>query len=250
MKYLGLEPKKLRIGVFDFTSCEGCELQLANKEETLTDFIGVLDIVSFREISSVSGDDYDIALVEGAITRKDEVERLKRIRENAEALVALGSCACFGGVAMQKNNMSTEELNRIVYGNQFCDSMPARPVTEVVSVDMEIPGCPVSKDEVESVVRHLVWGVPFQFPVYPVCVECRQAFTSCRMDRGELCLGSIARAGCSAPCPSGGLACWGCRGPAADPNYNEFLGMARKRGFSNQEIAERLDFFGGFKEAK
>ena len=39
MKYLGIEPSKPKVAVFDFTGCEGCELQLANKEETLVDFL-------------------------------------------------------------------------------------------------------------------------------------------------------------------------------------------------------------------
>ncbi len=43
-------------------------------------FLALLDIRNFREISSERLDDYDIALVEGSITRQDEVERLKAIR--------------------------------------------------------------------------------------------------------------------------------------------------------------------------
>jgi coenzyme F420-reducing hydrogenase gamma subunit len=39
MKYLGIEPRKPKIAVFDFTGCEGCELQLANKEEMVADFL-------------------------------------------------------------------------------------------------------------------------------------------------------------------------------------------------------------------
>ena len=35
MKYLGIDPQKPKIAIFDFTSCEGCQLQLVNKEETL-----------------------------------------------------------------------------------------------------------------------------------------------------------------------------------------------------------------------
>ena len=74
MRYLGMEPGRPRVAVFDFTSCEGCELQLANKEETLAEFLGAIEIVAFREISTSTGKDYDIALIEGSITRADEVE--------------------------------------------------------------------------------------------------------------------------------------------------------------------------------
>jgi coenzyme F420-reducing hydrogenase gamma subunit len=246
MRYLGIAPVKPRLAVFDFTGCEGCELQLVNKEETLGPFLSNLEIVRFREASSARGDDYQVALVEGAITRADEVERLREVRARARTLVAFGSCACFGGVARLKNAYDAEETNREVYGDKPKETLPARPVGDFVAVDLSIPGCPVSKDEVERVVRHLSLGVPFEFTVYPVCVDCKQHYVSCVMERGQLCLGGITRAGCEAPCPRGGLGCWGCRGPAPDANLPGFLALARERGFSEAELEERLGFFGGF----
>jgi len=245
MKYLGIEPGRPRIAVFDFTSCEGCELQLANKEETLAEFLSAIRIVNFREVSSAVEGDYDVALIEGAITRADEVERLRAIRTRAKVLVALGTCACYGGIAKLKNRYDLAEANREVYGSDPKETLPTRPIREVVTVDLEIPGCPVSKAEVERIVQHVIWGIPFKFPAYPVCLECKQRYTVCSFEHGQLCLGSITRGGCEAPCPAGGLGCWGCRGPAADPNYEEFLSIARERGFSDREISERINFFGG-----
>jgi sulfhydrogenase subunit delta len=119
-------------------------------------------------------------------------------------------------------------------------------VHEVVPVDLSIPGCPVNKAEVERIVQHLVWAVPYSFPVYPVCVECKQRYTVCMFDRGQLCLGPISRAGCDAPCPAGGLGCYGCRGPADDPNYGEFFRLAQAKGFGEGEIRSQMAFFGAF----
>ena len=246
MRYLGIAPVTPKVAVFDFTSCEGCELQLVNKEETLGPFLKCVDIVRFREASSATGDDYDVAIVEGAITREDEVERLQKVRAQAKVLLAFGTCACFGGVARLKNAYDLAEANREVYGDKPKSTQPARPIYDFVQVDLAIPGCPVSKDEVERVVRHVALGVPFEFAVYPVCMDCKQRFVSCVMESNQLCLGSITRAGCEAPCPVGGLGCWGCRGPAPDANLKEFLALARERGFDEREIDERLSFFGGF----
>ena len=250
MRYLGIEPVKPKIAVFDFTSCEGCELQLVNKEETLGSFLKSIEIVRFREASSAAGDGFDVALVEGAITRADEVERLKQVRQQAKVLVAFGSCACFGGVARLKNAYDLEEANREVYGDKPQETERARAIHEVVPVDMAIPGCPVSTDEVERVVRHVALGLPFEFTVYPVCVDCKQRFVGCLMERGQLCLGPITRAGCEAPCPAGGLGCWGCRGPAVEAGVQEFLVLAKDRGFSDREVDERLSFFGGFEDIR
>ena len=248
MKYLGIDPEKIKIGSFDFTCCEGCQLQLANKEDTLVDFLNLLEVVNFREISSYRGEDYDIALIEGAISRQDEVERLKRIREQAKVLVALGTCACFGGVNQIKNKFEIEDVVREVYGDDPVETLPVRKISDVVKVDLEIPGCPVSKEEVEKVVVDLVTGAEIKFPKYPVCVECRRNINTCVFDLGLLCLGPITRAGCGAVCTTGKTGCIGCRGPAEEANYEEFRQVLKEHGFTPREARERIDFYGGLPE--
>ena len=76
MNYLGIEPARPRVAVFGFTGCEGCQLQLANRESNLPDFLALLEIRNFREISSERLDDYDIALVEEQ--PGNQVERVLR----------------------------------------------------------------------------------------------------------------------------------------------------------------------------
>jgi len=249
LKYLGIELKKPRIGVFDFTCCEGCELQLANKEDTLVEFLSLMEVVNFREVSSDRSDEYDIALIEGSISRDDEVERLKKIRENASLLVALGTCACFGGVNHHKNRFPKEELIQEVYGDHPKETDRVRRVEEVVPVDLSIPGCPVNKDEVERIVVSIVTGREIKLPKYPVCVECKQKINTCLFELGQICLGPITRAGCGAVCPTGKLGCLGCRGPAEDANLESFREIARDRGFSAREVQEKLNFYNAFVEA-
>ena len=71
-----------------------------------------MEVVNFREAMKEKADDYEIAFVEGSITRSDEVERLKDIRSKAKILVALGSCACFGGVNQLKNRFSLDWVKK------------------------------------------------------------------------------------------------------------------------------------------
>ena len=246
MKHLRIQQRRPKIAVFDFTGCEGCGLQLANKEETLGAFLDAIEVVNFREVSSYKGEDYEVALIDGAISRPDEIERIKVIRKQAKTLVALGSCASFGGVSKLKNAYDLDEANREVYGDCPKETMPVMAIDEVVRVDLKILGCPPTKDEIERAVQHLVWDLPLPSYVYPVCLQCKQRYTVCRFDMGELCLGPITLAGCNAPCPAGGLGCWGCRGRAKDPNFEEFFTLAEEKGFSEEEVNERLAFFGGF----
>ena len=246
MKYLGIKPQKARIGVFDFTGCEGCQLQLANKEGTLLDFLSLVEVVNFREVSSDKGQDYDVALIDGSITRQDEVERIQEIRARAKVLVAIGACACFGGVNQQKNRFALDDVVAEVYGDHAKDTLPVRAVGDVVKVDLAIPGCPVSKDEVERIVVNLVLGSKIVMPKYPVCVECKQRGNTCVVDLGQICLGSISRAGCGAPCPAAKVGCLGCRGPAEEANIDALKEALMERGHSESEILESLRFFGGF----
>jgi sulfhydrogenase subunit delta len=246
MNHLGFNLDKVKVGSFDFTCCEGCQLQLANKESTLPDFLALLDIRNFREISSERHDDYDIALVEGSITRSDEIERLKAIRAQAKVLIAFGTCACFGGVNSLKNRIPQDEAIREVYDGKKIETMPSTRIGDIVEVDLSIPGCPVSKDEVERIMVGVVTRSAVSLPKYPVCVECKQKLNTCLFDLGEICLGPITRAGCDAVCPTGKTACLGCRGPAEDINFPSFEELVRDRKLSVSDMKEKLGFYNGF----
>ena len=77
-------------------------------------------------------------------------------------------------------------------------------------------------------------------------MECKQRLNACVLDMGVLCLGAVTRAGCNAVCPSNRAGCWGCRGPAAEANYESLVEILRERGFSEREIRERAGFFSAF----
>ncbi|NTV26787.1 MAG: NADH:ubiquinone oxidoreductase [Chlorobiaceae bacterium] len=248
MMHLGFSIAKVKVGSFDFTCCEGCQLQLANKESTLPEFLALVDIRNFREISSEKHDDYDIALVEGSITRSDEIERLKSIRERAKVLVAFGACACFGGVNSLKNRLPQEEIVQEVYDGKKIETMPSTRIGDIVTVDYHIPGCPVSKAEVERILVGMVTRSPVSLPKYPVCVECKQRLNTCLFDLGEVCLGPVTRAGCDAVCPTGKTACLGCRGPAEDINFPSFKQLVKDKQLSEEEMREKLEFYNGFRE--
>ena len=244
--FLGVRVIKPRVAFFELSSCEGCQLQIVNNEATLLDFLSLVQIVNFREAMTEKSDDYDIAFVEGSVTRKDEVERLRTIRQNARVLVALGSCACFGGVNQLKNRLDLDWVKREVYGNSPIDTDKAQPLEDFVLVDVRIYGCPIKKEEVEKIVTNLVIGKEVKHPRYPVCMECKANENICLFDLGEPCLGPITRAGCDSWCPSNRAGCWGCRGPADDANMEQMRKIMAEKGFSEETMIDRLECFGGF----
>jgi coenzyme F420-reducing hydrogenase gamma subunit len=248
MKYLGIPLEKPKIGVFGFTGCEGCQLQIANKEETLGDLLGAIEVLNFRLISSDKQDTYDIAFVEGSIVTDEEAAELKKIRAQAKILVAMGACAVQGGVHNLRARFTLAEAVQAVYGDHPIAAGRVRRVADVVEVDIELPGCPISKPEFEWLVRHLILGIEPQFPQYPVCVECKQRVNTCVMDMGILCMGPVTRGGCNAVCPQNHFGCWGCRGPAEEANFESLLAIFRDHGFSERKIAERANFFNAFSD--
>lgn len=246
MNYLGIPLPKPRIGVFGFTGCEGCQLQLTNQEHNLKDLFALMEVVDFRLISSDRSGGYDIAFVEGSITTDAEEAALKAIRAEANLLIAMGACACLGGVNNLRQRFALTDAIATVYGDHPIDSGPVRKIRDVVPVDLELPGCPISKPEFEWLVRQLILGVQPRFPRYPVCVECKQRMNTCVMDMGILCLGPVTRAGCDAICPRNRAGCWGCRGRSEEANFESLNHVLQEYGFSQAEIAERASFFNAF----
>ena len=133
-----------------------------------------MDIVNFREVKTEREDNYDIAFVEGSISRESEIPRLQKIRNQAKVLVALGACACIGGVNCLKNHLPMEEALRIVYGKdaKYYDTIPARPINAVVPVDYYVRGCPPITAEFSRWLRHCCW---VRNRIYPTTLSASSA---------------------------------------------------------------------------
>ncbi len=242
---------KPKVAFFDFTSCEGCQLDVLNvtAEEVLA-LLAAVDIVNFREIKTIREDNYDIAFIEGSISRESEIPRLQKIREQAKVLVALGACASIGGVNCLKNHLPMEEALKIVYGKDAknYDTIPARPINAVVKVDAYVRGCPPITAEFLKVVKALLLGKKPDIPTYPVCVECKMAGNVCVFERGMTCLGPVSRAGCGAICVNGGRFCWGCRGLVDDPNIDSEKEILKKYGLTVEQVVDKFKIYNTYAE--
>jgi len=241
---------KPKVAFFDFTSCEGCQLDVLNVEAELLDLLAAVDIVNFREVKTEREENYDIAFIEGSISRESEIPRLQKIRNQAKVVVALGACACIGGVNCLKNSLPMAEALRIVYQNdaRYYDTMPARPIEAVVPVDYYVRGCPISTEEFLKVTKALLLGKKPEIPNYPVCVECKMAGNVCVFERGMFCLGPVIRAGCNAICITSGRYCWGCRGLVDDPSLDSEKEILRKYGLTVDQVIERFNIFNAYQE--
>ena len=94
------------------------------------------------------------------------------MRERCKILVALGDCAVFGGVLTMRNFFKLEDaLERGYIETESTDSegkIPSDPelgkpesvkaLSEVVKVDVFVPGCPPSADVIFYVLAELAQG--------------------------------------------------------------------------------------------
>lgn len=214
--------KKPRVAVFKLASCDGCQLALLDCEDELLALAGAVDIAYFPEASSAYGKPpYDVALVEGSVTTPHDAERIHVIRRQSRFLVALGACATAGGIQALRNFHEVSEWMRMVYGAPAAIETLGRStaVRDHVFVDLELRGCPVSKEQLLEALSALLNGRKPVLPTHSVCIDCKRAGVPCVLvAKGLPCLGPVTQTGCGALCPSWGRGCFGCFGPAETAN--------------------------------
>lgn len=236
---------KPRVAFFDFTSCEGCQLTVIDALQYHPELLDVIDIVEFREASSDRSEVYQIAFVEGSCSRASDEPRLHKIRATADIVVALGACAHLGGINAIRNRQDLQDVREYVYDGRahWYETYPPRAISEVIDVDMVVPGCPISGAEFVRVVKGLLQGRLLEPPDYPLCIECKLKENVCVFQRGQVCLGPITRAGCDAICPAYGMGCEGCRGLIANPSMDAFYTVLREHGLSPEDVEMKLSLF-------
>ncbi|MDO9172246.1 MAG: NADH:ubiquinone oxidoreductase [bacterium] len=236
---------KPRVGIFDFTGCEGCELNQLNFEDQLLDILEHVEIVEWREAMDGRSETLDIAFVEGALSTPDCIKRIHEIRRKSKVLVALGACAVQGGINALKNIRPIEQVREEVYGQDkyLFPTLPALPLSAVVKVDVNVRGCPMTQLEFLKVFTALVMGKAPIEPGNAVCTECKLKDNECVYEKGMICLGPVTRAGCDAQCPTFGQYCTGCRGLVPEPNIGAMEEILVAHGLSMDDARKKLQMF-------
>jgi len=246
------KPVKPKLAFFDFTDCEGCQLQFANMGSTLFELTELVDIVNFREIMSKGSQDYEVAIVEGSISTDNDVTRIKKIREKAKILVAFGACAAIGGVNGIKNRAPLDVAKQRVYADKkdTVSTIKVMPLKEVVKVDYFIYGCPPYIPEIITVLKCILMGKPYVAPNDAVCVECKMNENVCRYEKDQECMGPVTRAGCNSWCINNGNRCYGCRGLVDNPAVDSAKDILLKYGLKAEQILQHFTLYNDSSEEK
>lgn len=228
--------------------CEGCHVSLLDAHEGLLDLLAQADLV----YSPFSGPNempahVDVAMIEGAVTTEEDRARLLKARAAASTLVAVGSCAVLGGIGGLRNLHRVSEVTAQAFGAdaEKSDLLPeleprVRPVSDVVQVDISVPGCAPKTVQIVAALVAALRGEEYEQPRRNLCDECHREkrtmlehsaeFVSdnvvalmelevidpdrCFLEQGLLCMGPMTREGCGARCTAANVPCRGCSGPS------------------------------------
>jgi len=244
---------KPKLAVWKFSSCDGCQLTLLDCEDELLALADEVRISYFLEATrKVEKGPYDLSLVEGSITTPHDVDAIREVRRQSKVLVAIGACATAGGIQALRNFASTKEYIRKVYAHpEYIDTLTtSTAISDHVSVDFELRGCPINKHQLLEVLGAYLHGRKPAIPHYSECMECKRKGIVCRMvASGTPCLGPVTQAGCGTLCPGMNRGCYGCFGPCETPNTAALAGRMREMGVTEADIRLMFRSFNANAEA-
>ncbi|TFG03434.1 MAG: hypothetical protein EU542_02380 [Promethearchaeota archaeon] len=233
------------VAFMQLSSCWGCHQSLLNAHLGLLPILPELDIVywpavvDFKHESLEQREDGSVVVgfIEGVARTKQDTANIKLMRKKCAIIVAIGACACYGSVKGLANLFDKEDLinRKFKEVESITDEDPQEPtinvpgiedyiinVKDIVDVDVFIPGCPPTTENIIAAISYLLTlvgeGPESLDKNKTVCDNCKLYDKGCFLDQGKLCYGPITAAGCDLMCPHNGDICYGCFKPTNKPN--------------------------------
>lgn len=156
--------RKTRLATVWLDGCSGCHMSLLDIDEALIPLAGRMDIVYGPLVDAQEfPKNVDVTIVEGAVSSRDDLEKIRLIRSRSKLIVALGDCAVTSNVPAMRNNIPVKKLLEGIYSTVPADGVPpllkhAVPVHDAVKVDLHVPGCPPPAKAIAFVLGELLEG--------------------------------------------------------------------------------------------
>jgi len=284
-------------------TCGGCEVTILDIGEPLLDLLPKLEFVHMPvlmdhkyygqtgEKTELEIPEADVGIISGSIRTEENQRVAEEMRKKCKTLIAIGSCANFGGIPALGNMYTVQDIFDKVYRGTRSTEPGDTPnvdippltdrvyaVSEVVKVDVQLPGCPTTPELVAEALTCLLEGKPFTLAERSVCDDCptkreKKAVTKikrplekvefapgqrleevrCFMEQGYLCQGPATRSGCGGAektprCVRAYMTCRGCFGPiraGANPMV-DMMGALSSIGLDPRELEDRMATFNRF----
>ena len=160
---------KVKFATVWLDGCSGCHMSFLDTDEKLLELASKIEVVYSPLVDNkIFPKGVDVTLVEGAVSSDEDLKKILAIRSKTKILIALGDCAVTGNIPSMRNKFEVNTIMRRAYvenatvGGRIPDvDLPillpeARPVHEVVKVDIYLPGCPPPADVIYYVLTELL----------------------------------------------------------------------------------------------
>lgn len=156
--------RKAKLATVWLDGCSGCHMSMLDIDEALISLAAKVDLVYGPLVDAQEfPKGVDVAIVEGAVSSQNDLEKVRLIRSRSKIVVALGDCAVTSNVPAMRNNTPVKKLLDGIYVTPPTDGVPpllkhAVPVGDTVKVDLHVPGCPPPAGSIAFVLGELVEG--------------------------------------------------------------------------------------------
>lgn len=163
--------KKPTLATVWLDGCSGCHMSFLDIDERILEVGALADLVYSPLVDNKEfPESVDITLIEGAVSSVEDLHKIRHVRAHTKLLVSLGDCAVTANVPAMRNRFSVQQvLDRAYLENADLNQQipvevipPLRklsvPVHQIVPVDVFIPGCPPSADNIFFALTELLAG--------------------------------------------------------------------------------------------
>lgn len=159
--------KPLRLATVWLSGCSGCHMGLLNLHEDLLELLERCELVYSPLVDAKRyPENVDLALVEGAVGNRENLEMAGIVRARTRLVASLGDCAVNGNLTAERNPFGSRATLETVYrtppgGDGIPRLLPTvLPLHQVIKVDAFIPGCPPTPEQIRQALDDLIGRTP------------------------------------------------------------------------------------------
>ncbi|OGP57968.1 MAG: NADP oxidoreductase [Deltaproteobacteria bacterium RBG_13_52_11b] len=164
---------KVKVAMDWLAACAGCEMSVLDTDERIIQLLEKIELTStpITDLKHPPKEGVTVGILSGTVNNTTNLDVAKEMRERSKILIAMGDCAVFGGIMTMRNFFDMEEALKRAYietestvegiiptSEELSKPIKARPVNDVVKVDIHLPGCPPSADAIYYVLSELLEG--------------------------------------------------------------------------------------------
>lgn len=185
---------KITVGFTSLSSCSGCQISFLDIHEKMLNLLNSIQLIYAPIIMDYRSvpDNIDLMLVEGSVGNEDDLKHIQEVRKKAKYVVAVGSCASFGGIPGLRNFFDRDDILSQLYKTDNSENgspdlvkkgngmfhgpndllNKVKPVNAVIDVDFNIPGCPPLPENFIEVIKNFPNFDKIKLPSKTLCSEC------------------------------------------------------------------------------